>query len=215
MVKGFYVRRDGVGHRWILAIVFVLAVVLLVIVFHPSFRGVGVKEVTDGDTIVLRNGEKVRYIGIDTPERDNPFFREASQANQQMLEGGRIKLEYDRDRRDRYGRLLAYVWADTLLINAELIKMGMASVYLFAPNLKYRDRFIALQREARQRGEGIWSIPVEPEDYYVASGKSSRFVFHRPGCGSAKKISTNNLIRFETREEALDSGYSPCRNCKP
>jgi micrococcal nuclease len=209
------VRREGVAHRWILAIVFVLAVILLVIVFHPAFRGVGVKEVTDGDTIILGNGEKVRYIGIDTPERDDPFYREAAQANRQMLEGARIRLECDRDRRDRYGRLLAYVWVDTLMLNAELIRMGFASVYLFAPNLKYRDRFIALQREARQRGKGIWSIPVELEPYYVASSRSQRFVFHRPGCESAKRINTENLIRFETRDEALDSGYSPCRNCKP
>jgi micrococcal nuclease len=209
------VRRSGVAHRWILAIVFVSAVVLLVIVFHPSFRGVGVKEVTDGDTIVLRNGETVRYVGIDTPERDDPFFREATQANKEMLNRGKIRLEYDRNRRDRYGRLLAYVWADTLLLNAELVRMGLASVYLFSPNLKYRDRLIALQREARQRGEGIWSVPVEPEDYYVASKRSGRFVFHRPGCESAKRIRTENLIRFETRDQALDSGYSPCRNCKP
>jgi len=208
-------KRDGAAHRWILAIVFALAVVFLVFVFHPAFRGIGVKEVTDGDTIVLRNGETVRYIGIDTPERDDPFYREATRANREMLEGGRIRLECDHDRRDRYGRMLAYVWVDTLMLNAELIRMGFASVYLFAPNLKYRDRFIALQREARQRGEGIWSVPVEPEPYYVASGASQRFVFHRPECKSAKRIRTENLIRFETREEALDSGYSPCRNCKP
>ena len=208
-------RRAGAAHRWILAIVFVLAVILLVAVFHPAFRGVGVKEVTDGDTIVLRNGETVRYIGIDTPERDDPFCREATRANREMLEGGRIRLECDRDRRDSYGRLLAYVWVDTLMLNAELIRMGLASVYLFAPNLRYRDRFIALQREARQKGEGIWSLPVEPEPYYVASSASRRFVFHRPECKSANRISTENLIRLETREEALDSGYSPCRNCKP
>ena len=208
-------RRDGAAHRWILAVVFVLAVILLVIVFHPAFRGIGVEEVTDGDTIVLRDGQTVRYIGIDTPERDDLFHREAARANQELLERGRIRLECDRDKRDRYGRLLAYVWVDTLLLNAELIRMGLASVYLFAPNLKYRDRFIALQREARERGEGIWSIPVEPEPYYVASSRSRRFVFHRPGCESAKRINAENLIRFETREEALDSGYSPCRNCKP
>ncbi|UCB53226.1 MAG: thermonuclease family protein [Candidatus Zixiibacteriota bacterium] len=208
-------RRGRVSRRWILAVVFVLAVVFLVLVFHPAFRGIRVMEVTDGDTIVLKDGEEVRYIGIDTPERDDPFFREATQANKEMLKGGRIRLEYDRDRRDRYGRLLAYVWVDTLLLNAELIKKGLASVYLFSPNLKYRDRFIAVQREARQKEKGIWSIPVEAEAYYVASRRSGRFVFHRPECGSAKKIKRENLMRFETRDEALDSGYSPCRNCKP
>lgn len=173
------------------------------------------QEVTDGDTIVLKDGEVVRYIGIDTPEQGNPFFGEATEANQEMLGRGKIRLEYDRDRRDRYGRLLAYVWVDTLLLNAELIRRGLASVYLFSPNLRYRERFISVQREARQRGAGIWSIPVEPEAYYVASGRSRRFVFHRPECNSAKKIKAGNLMRFETRGEALDSGYSSCRNCKP
>ncbi|MGB7062032.1 MAG: thermonuclease family protein [Candidatus Zixiibacteriota bacterium] len=208
-------RRSFLSSRWILYIAFVFAVVLLILVFHPSFRGIGVEEVTDGDTIVLENGEVVRYIGIDTPERDDPFYGEATEANQEMLERGRITLEYDQDRRDRYGRLLAYVWVDTLLLNAELIRKGLASVYLFSPNLKYRERFISLQREARQKTVGIWSIPVEPEAYYVASRRSQRFVFHRPDCRSAKRIKRENLMRFETRDEALDSGYSPCRNCRP
>lgn len=208
-------RRGFLSSRWILYIAFVLAVVLLILVFHPSFRGIGVEEVTDGDTIVLKNGEVVRYIGIDTPERGDPFFGEATEANQEMLERGRITLEYDQDRRDRYGRLLAYVWVDTLLLNAELIRKGLASVYLFSPNLKYRERFISVQREARLKSVGIWSIPVEPEAYYVASRRSQRFVFHRPDCRSAKRIKRENLMRFESRDEALDSGYSPCRNCKP
>lgn len=208
-------KRGRVGHRWILYVIFLLAVVLLVLVFHPSFRGIGVREVTDGDTIVLKDGEVVRYIGIDTPEQDHPFCREATRANREMLEGGRIRLEYDQDRLDRYGRILAYVWVDTLMLNAELIRRGLASVYLFSPNLAYRDRFIDLQRKARLKNAGIWSIPVEPEAYYVASRRSQRFVFHRPDCRSARKIKIENLIRFETRDEALDSGYSPCRNCKP
>ncbi len=208
-------RRGFLSSRWILYIAFVLAVVLLILIFHPSFRGIGVEEVTDGDTIVLENGEVVRYIGIDTPERGDPFFGEATEANQEMLKRGRITLEYDQDRRDRYGRLLAYVWVDTLLLNAELIRKGLASVYLFSPNLKYRERFISVQREAREKSVGIWSIPVEPEAYYVASRRSQRFVFHRPDCRSAKRIKRENLMRFESRDEALDSGYSPCRNCKP
>jgi micrococcal nuclease len=174
-----------------------------------------VKGVADGDTIVLGDGEVIRYIGIDTPEQDDPFCREATEANEKMLKGGRVRLEYEQDRRDRYGRLLAYVWVDTLLLNAELIRKGLASVYLFSPNLKYRERFISLQKEARQKGVGIWSVLVEPEAYYVASRRSRRFVFHRPGCRSAKRIKTENVARFETRDEALDLGYSSCRNCKP
>jgi len=173
------------------------------------------RDVTDGDTMVLNNGRTVRYIGIDTPEKDELFFREATEANREMLRGKKISLEYDIEKQDRYGRALAYVWVDSVLVNAELIKKGLASVYFFSPNLKYRDRFLSVQKQARERKMGIWSIQVSPEEYYVASKKSKRFVFHRPGCQWAQRIKKDNLIRFETRNEALDSGYSPCRTCKP
>ncbi len=207
--------KSLVKSRCILYLLFVLAVALLIFILYPSATQIRVTEVVDGDTILLRSGEAVRYIGIDTPEEDAPFFREASRANEEILKEGRISLEYDRDRKDRYGRILAYVWVDTLLVNAELIKRGLASVYMFSPNLRYRDLFVSLQKEARKKKLGIWSVPVSPEEYYVASRRSQRFVFHRPDCESAKKIKNDNLIRFDTRDEALDSGYSPCRTCKP
>jgi micrococcal nuclease len=201
--------------RWALYILFVLVSALLIFILYPSSTQIGVTEVVDGDTIRLKSGEAVRYIGIDTPEEGASFFREASIANEEILKEGRIKLEYDREKKDRYGRILAYVWVDTLLVNAELIKRGLASVYMFSPNLRYRNLFVSLQKEARKKKLGIWSVPVSPEDYYVASRRSQRFVFHRPDCESAKKIRSENLIRFDSRNEALDSGYSPCRTCKP
>jgi len=208
-------KRNSAISKCILYTVFVLAVVLLVFTLYPSFRGIRMRDVTDGDTMVLNNGRTVRYIGIDTPEKDELFFREATEANREMLHGKKISLEYDIERQDRYGRDLAYVWVDSVLVNAELIKKGLASVYFFSPNLKYRDRFLSVQKQARERKMGIWSIQVSPEEYYVASKKSKRFVFHRPGCQWGERIKTDNLIRFETRDEALDSGYSPCRTCKP
>jgi micrococcal nuclease len=208
-------KRDSAISKCILYTIFVLTVVLLVFTLYPSFRGIRVKEVTDGDTIVLNNGKTVRYIGVDTPEKDELFFPEATEANREMLCGKKISLEYDIEKQDTYGRTLAYVWVDSVLVNAELIKKGLASVYCFSPNLKYRDRFLSLQKQARERKIGIWSIQVSPEDYYVASKKSKRFVFHRPDCPWAERIKTDNLIWFKTRDEALDSGYSPCRTCKP
>ena len=201
--------------RWILYGAFVLAVVMLVFIFYPSFRGIRVSEVTDGDTVLLNNGKVIRYVGVDAPEEGEPFYEEAAQANYELLQGGGLTLEYDIDKQDRYGRVLAYVWMDTLLVNAELVRRGMASVYTFSPNLKYRDRLVLLQKEAREKGKGIWSIQVPEEEYYVASNRSKRFVFHRPDCQWAQRIGEENFIRFETRAEALDSGYSRCRTCKP
>lgn len=119
------------------------------------------------------------------------------------------------ERKDDWGRTLAYVWVDSIMVNAELIKKGLALVYLFSPNLKYRDVFISFQKQAREKKMGIWSIPIQQEKYYVATKQSRRFVFHRPDCEWAKKIKSEYLLRFETRDQAFDLGYSPCRDCKP
>jgi micrococcal nuclease len=208
--------------RWIFYVVFLLGVALLVFIFSVRQKGLRVKEVIDGDTIILSNGETVRYVGIDTPEKSEPYFEEAKEANRKLVEGKRVTLEFDKEKKyDRF-RLLAYVWivadpqlGDSLLVNAELIKQGLAWVYSFRPNLRYRDYFVLLQKEAREKRIGVWSIPVSEEEYYVASKRSKRFVFHRPNCSNAKGILEKNKIIFKTRDEALDLGYSPCRICKP
>ena len=208
-------RSNSAVTRWILYGAFFLAVVLLVFTLYPSFKGIRVSEVTDGDTILLNNGKVIRYAGIDAPEENEPFYWEATEANRKLLEEDGLTLEYDIDKRDRYGRVLAYVWVDTLLVNAELVRQGLASVYTFLPNLKYRARFVSLQTDARNMKAGIWSVEAPPEEYYVASRRAKRFVFHRPDCQWAARIKEENLIRFETKAEALDSGYSRCRTCKP
>jgi micrococcal nuclease len=207
--------RRYVNSRRLIYLSFVLALALLVYLFYAPSKQVGIKEVIDGDTIELESGERIRYIGIDTPEKDQPFFGEATRANQELLKKGKYTLEYDNDRQDDWGRTLAYVWIDTLMVNAELVREGLASVYLISPNFKHKDELIAFQNQARAKKAGIWSISVSPEEYYVASRHSRGLVFHRPGCQWAKKINKDNLIRFETKDQALDLGYSPCRTCKP
>ena len=196
-------------------VVFLLVVVLLVFTFLIRQKGLRVREVIDGDTVILSNGEEVRYIGIDTPEESEPYFGEAKEFNRKMVEGKRVFLEYDDERRDKYFRILAYVWVESLLVNAELIKQGLAWVYSFRSNLRYRDYFVSLQKKAREKKIGVWSVPVSEEEYYVASQRSKQFVFHRPNCPHAKRILEKNKIIFKTREEALDLGYSPCRFCQP
>jgi micrococcal nuclease len=207
---------------WTIYIIFILIVGLLVLLFYPQDEGWRVKSIKDGDTIILTNGEEVRYVGIDTPEKSQPYFDEAKEINRKLVEGKRVTLEFDTEKRDDRFRLLAYVWivadpqlGDSLLVNAELIKRGLAWVYSHRPNLKYRDYFISLQKGVRQKRIGIWSLPVSEEKYYVASKGSKKFVFHRPHCSNAKRILEKNRIIFKTRDEALDSGYSPCRTCKP
>jgi len=121
--------------------------------------------VVDGDTIIVRlNGrkERVRLIGVDTPETVRPdtpvqyYGKEASAFTRQMVERKPVRLEYDWQRRDKYDRLLAYVYLeDGTFLNAELIKQGYGHAYTRFP-FKYLKRFRGYEREARENGRGLW-----------------------------------------------------------
>ena len=117
-------------------------------------RAARLVSVTDGDTIRAVVGgteERVRYIGIDTPEAGEPCFGAATGANARLLERGPLRLEYDLERRDRYGRLLAYVYAGELFVNAELVRRGVAAPLAIAPNLRHAVEFRRAARRAPAR----------------------------------------------------------------
>ena len=122
-----------------------------------------VTRIVDGDTIVVRD-ESVRLIGIDTPETKKPntpvqcFGKAATAETTRLLDGRRVRLEFDVERRDRYGRLLAYVYrrSDGMFVNAELVRRGFATAATFPPNVRHADRFRGLQRQARADGRGLW-----------------------------------------------------------
>lgn len=125
-----------------------------------------VVRVTDGDTIRVRLDGKelaVRYIGIDTPETVDPrrdvqcFGREASAFNAQLVGGKTVELERDVSETDRFGRLLRYVYVDGRMVNEELVRNGYATATSYPPDVKYQDRFLALEREARAKGTGLWA----------------------------------------------------------
>src|SRR3954462_2638994 len=126
-----------------------------------------VTRVVDGDTIHVSLGgqdETVRYIGIDTPESVKPgtpvqcFAKAASAANERLVEGRRVRLSYDAERRDRYGRLLAYVYraGDGAFVNAALVREGYARTLTIPPNVRFASRFVGLARQARKRRLGLW-----------------------------------------------------------
>ena len=118
--------------------------------------------VYDGDTVKLDNGENVRYLGIDTPEMNykkppaERFAEQAKRFNEQLVAQKKVRLEFDAQRRDKYDRLLAYVYVDDIFVNAEILKQGYGKVYIIPPNVKYADEFLALQREAKTDKKGIW-----------------------------------------------------------
>ena len=143
---------------------------LLLVAFCASFASadalVGtVVRVVDGDTIHVRVGErleKVRYIGVNTPEvhhprkGEGPGGRDAMAINRTLVERRHVRLETDVQARDRYGRLLAYVWVGETMVNAELVRRGYAQVMTIPPNVRHQALFVKLQREAREGARGLW-----------------------------------------------------------
>lgn len=116
-----------------------------------------VKQVIDGDTIELENGIRVRYIGINAPEKGQSFYEEAKILNSLLVENRNVRLEYDLQKYDRNGRVLAYVFLNDLFINLQIIEEGLAFVYSISPNIKYNSVFLSAQKEAQEKGIGLWS----------------------------------------------------------
>lgn len=131
----------------------------------PLLEGTVVR-IVDGDTIVVRLGdrvERVRYVGVNTPELhhptrgEEPGGREAREVNRGLVEGRHVRLEVDIQSRDRYGRLLAYVWVGDVMVNAELVRLGFAQVMTVPPNVRHQALFVKLQRDARAARRGLWA----------------------------------------------------------
>jgi micrococcal nuclease len=117
-----------------------------------------VSHIVDGDTFHCRDGRKVRLTGIDSPEYGQTFGSLARHALLKMLPPGTAaRLERDVALTDRYGRLLAYVWVGSTLVNEAMVRDGWAVLYTVPPNVKYAERFSRAQKEARARGTGLWA----------------------------------------------------------
>jgi len=139
-----------------------LLVIFFVCCSSTSAQTYIVERVVDGDTLKLTNGERVRLIGVDTPETVHPkkpveyFGKEASAFTKRMCEGKTVRLEYDQTERDKYDRLLAYVFLeDGTFLNAEIIKQGYGHAYTRFP-FKYIDDFRRYEKEAREGKRGLW-----------------------------------------------------------
>ena len=196
-----------------------LAVLFLLVGFYSEAWRKCIK-VIDGDTILLVGDESIRLIGVDSPEskdRDAPveyFAEEAFQFTRKLVEGKKVRLEYDFDRIDSYGRTLAYVYLeDGTFLNAEIIKQGYGYAYKRFP-FKYLKEFELNEKEAKANNRGIWArIPTNTSFppgktvvYITRSGKS----YHREECSSLSKSKIPILL-----EEANSRGFKPCSICDP
>jgi micrococcal nuclease len=202
---------------------FFLLILCLVFDLFPGIVSAGTVRVTgviDGDTIIITDGQRVRYLGIDAPEKekDGPaefLAQEAFEFNRKLVLNKNVRLEYGREKKDKFDRLLAYVFLDTgLFVNGEMVKNGLARVFYHGPSMERFSELLQCQREAIQNARGIWTKALkENHDRYRGQRHTRRF--HGPDCSLGKKIATKNLIIFRSKKEAYWQGYSPCRTCKP
>lgn len=139
---------------------------------------VAVSKVYDGDTLALSDGREIRYIGIDAPEtggnRPAEFGgNEAAELNERLVARKRIRLEFDVEATDRYGRTLAYVYDGDTMINRELVLAGVALAVPYPPNLKHERELTAAMDEARRAGRGLWA---DPGRWMVPSGDAAAYI---------------------------------------
>lgn len=157
-------RIPFLGPRGVVWLLLTLFLAVLVTVWVAGTGGTyRVVRVIDGDTILLENGESVRYLGIDAPETRHPtrglecYGREATERNKDLVEGKTVRLEPDKTDRDRYGRLLRYVYVGGVFVNAKLIEEGYAYSSYYPPDTKYYQQLLTLELQAKREGTGLWS----------------------------------------------------------
>ncbi len=187
-----------------------------------------ISRVIDGDTVVLASGERVRYIGIDAPELGSPgrggiLALKATELNRRLVLGLKVWLERDIRERDRYGRLLRYVFLapgdekPKLFLNAELIRLGLARALPLTPDLRYVRLFQRLEKEALEQRRGIWSDGGSKGEGQLSSplpilGNTRTRIYHRPGGRFYQKIHRSLYrVLFKSEEEAEAAGYRPSR----
>jgi micrococcal nuclease len=181
-----------------------------------------VVRVIDGDTVELSSGVTIRYIGVDSPETtvqgevERLLARQALAYNALLVQDKEVRLEYDLERTDRYGRTLAYLYVGSVFVNEEMVRMGWAKVMTIAPNVRYAETFKVDEAEAMRAHAGLWAVS-QPEPlkatakatgtekvYVTASGTK----YHRDGCRYLSK----SAIPI-ARDDAVSQGYQPCSVC--
>ena len=163
-----------------------------------------VVRVIDGDTIELENGNKVRYIGIDTPEIKHPtipvqcYGKEAYGKNKDLVEGKVVRLEKDISEKDKYERLLRYVYVDDVFVNDYLVREGYAHASSYPPDVKFQNQFREAEKEAREGSKGLWKECKEVTEELKVSPTPQDFKKGEWECMS----NVYNCSDFKTQAEA-------------
>jgi len=199
-----------------------------------------VEYVVDGDTLEIENDVRLRLIGIDTPERDECGYQEATDFLRNLVDGEHIRIVKDISGSDQYGRLLRYVYLpsdvsekDDVLVNESILRAGLAQTLSIAPDNRYRDLFATAQDEAKRAGLGIWSKcdlvdkisasqsdsqPTDPSCIIKGniSAKSFGRNYFMEGCPNYNRIKidvSKGESYFCTEEEAVEAGFNRSVSC--
>ena len=157
---------------------------------------------------------KVRYIGVDSPDRGEPFFELCRNANKALVENKKVRLQTDTVLADMNGRSLVYVYAGDVFVNAELIKNGCGLVEAPDGNGQHREFFLTLEQEARKNRRGLWAFEDQSDEPYYVGSKSGK-IFHRPTCPQMKGLAFDDRLIVRSKAEALARGYSQDWLCCP
>lgn len=183
-------------------------------------QGVQASWVPDGDTLHLEDGRKVRLIGIDAPEmatENDPeqyYARESREFLMRLVQNTPLRLETDAQEKDRYGRVLAYVYLPNgRMVNEELVEQGYAFYYPHSnQDREIQEKLLEAQNRAIRLRKGFWprilAIPDPPQGWQ-GNRRSKRF--HHPERFHAQQISQRNRVVFSTLEQAFGEGYAPAR----
>jgi len=170
-----------------------------------------VTNVVDGDTLDLNNSERVRLSGINTPETGECYYQEAKSELENLVLNKEVYLEKDISNKDKYDRLLRYVYINDLLVNSYLIQNGYAKVYdKYSYDTKKYKELKSIEEIAQNNNFGVWTCKDIKESCLYVGSKQSK-IYHKPDCKWAKRIKPENLVCYKSEEEVKE--LTPCKTC--
>ena len=179
-------------------------------------------QVVDGDTIYLDNGEKVRFVGVNTPERGVEGYIASKNFVQKLCLNKEVGLDIDDSKhKDKYGRTLAVVIVDGKNVNEMLLKEGLAEIMYMPPSEFYPYNWANSNTHVADTHSSSSSSGSTSTDSSSSSGSGSYVAnantgkFHVSSCSSVNKMSEKNKVFLSSRDEAINQGYVPCKRCNP
>ena len=179
-------------------------------------------KVVDGDTIYLDNGDKIRFVGVNTPERGVEGYIVSKNFVQKLCLNKKVGIDIDdRKHSDKYGRTLGVVIVDGKNVNEMLLKEGLAEIMYMPPSEFYpydwadSDTHVASSHSSSSSSSPTSTKSTTSSDSASYVGNSNSGKFHESYCSSVSKMSENNKVFFSSRNDAISQGYIPCKICNP